>query len=241
VTDPGAELLEAVCSLGDPAPCEAPSGPARRVALLRRRFGLSLPPPFAAPAVDAPVRPATAVDGPAIAAVKWRAFGTSYRGVFPDAFLDGREVVPPPGYWVGRALAPPSRRHRLFAWGPPGAVLGYLDCGPVREGEAGAPAAVGEVYELYVDPCAQGLGGGGLLLDAATSWLAEAGFTRAELSVVSTNEAAQAFYRSRGWAPTGEEEAVDLGIVAFVERRFGRSLAVGGTGTGGFWSRVDGR
>ncbi|MCU1352203.1 MAG: hypothetical protein JWM05_1412, partial [Acidimicrobiales bacterium] len=51
-----------------------------------------------------PVRPAAATDGAAIAAVKWRAFGTSYRGILPDELLDRREVVPPVAFWVGRAM-----------------------------------------------------------------------------------------------------------------------------------------
>ena len=101
IGDPSAELVQLVCRQGDPALLpvgealsDTPpvSGADRRAALLiRRRFGLSLPPPFAGAAdPDMGVRVATAMDGPAIAAVKWRAFGASYRGgILPDAFLDG--------------------------------------------------------------------------------------------------------------------------------------------------------
>lgn len=250
IGDPSAELVGLVTAMGDPPPAVAPPAARRQAELIRRRFGLSLPPPFATPGTDEPVRPATAPDGAAIAAIKWRVFGTNYRGgVLDDAFLDTRDVVPPPMFWTGRAMVPPSRRHQLLVLGGPGRVFGYVDAGPAHpprghagpdpdaaagnvdadevdgevDGDAGGHAdggSTGEVYELYVDPTAQGGGGGGRLLDAAVAGLIEAGFARIELSVLTTNTAAQAFYRSRGWAPTGVVTHVDLGVVAFDEARF---------------------
>ena len=167
-----------------------------------------------------------ALDGAAVAAVKWRAFGTNYRGgVLPDAFLDGRDVVPPASYWVGRAMVPPSRRHRLLVWGRPGTVYGYVDCGPAHPDDAGDRSDVGEVWELYVDPAAQGLGGGARLLAAASAWLDEVGLVHQELSVLRTNPAALAFYRRQGWQPTGAVRPVDLGVVAFEELRLRRGAA----------------
>jgi len=227
VADPGADLLRLVTAAGDPPPAEPTPAGARSAALIRRRFGLALPPPFVGhPGPDEPVRIATATDGPAIAAVKWRAFGANYRGgVLDDDFLDHRGVVPPASFWVGRAMLPPSRRHRLLVWGRPGTVFGYLDAGPVHpeDVDRDAPES-GEVYELYVDPVVQGRGGGGRLLDAAEAWFRSAGFERAELSTLVTNPAAQGFYRSRGWEPTGRIIPVDLGVVAFEEMRFARRL-----------------
>jgi ribosomal protein S18 acetylase RimI-like enzyme len=252
VADPTAELLALVTATGDPPPATVVGAPLRRAELIRRRFGLALPPPFVTvaagdPATTVPVRPAVATDGAAIAAVKWRAFGTNYRGgVLPDAFLDGRDVVPPASFWVGRAMLPPTRRHRLWVWGRPGTVLGYADTGPVREGEratvdrpdadataeADADATadvdvVGEIYEIYVDPAAQGRGGGSALLAAAEAGFAAVGFVTAELSTLTTNRAAQAFYEGRGWIATGAVEHVDLGVVAFDEARYARRLAPG--------------
>jgi GNAT superfamily N-acetyltransferase len=227
VADPGAELVRIVTERGDPPPATADPADQRAAALLRRRFGLALPPPFVSPpSGDEPIRVATALDGPAIACVKWRVFGTSYRGgVLDDAFLDGRDVVPSASWWVGRAMVPPSRRHRLLVWGRPGTVLGYLDAGPVHPDDADPehPEA-GEVYELYVDPIAQGTGGGARLLAAAEEHFVAVGWERAELNVLATNPAAQRFYGEQGWAPTGRQHHVDLGVVAFDEVRFARSL-----------------
>lgn len=226
IAEPSAELIGLVVAGGDPAPTQAPADAVRSANLLRRRFGLSLPLPFVAPpGADEPIRVAAAVDGPAIAAVKWRTFGTTYRGILPDGFLDDRGVVPPASFWVGRAMLPPTRNHRLLVWGRPGAVYGYIDCGPVHPGDAvpERPEA-GEVYELYVDPVAQGQGGGRRLLDEAESWFAERSVATLELSVLAGNEAAQAFYAHAGWIPTGAVTHVDLGIVAFEEHRFTKAL-----------------
>ncbi len=228
IADPSTELVGLVRALGDPAPELASVAQQRAAALIRRRFGLALPPPFAGtPDPAAPVRVATAVDGAAIAAIKWRAFGANYRrGVLPDHFLDDRDVVPSPSFWTGRAMVPPSRWHRLLVWGRPGTVFGYLDGGPVLPDDAiPGDLEAAEVYELYVDPTAQGLGGGARLLAEARRGFQDAGFARTELSVLAANTSAQAFYRSQGWAPTGGAAHVDLGTVAFDELRFAIALS----------------
>lgn len=232
VADPGAELLRLVTGGGaDTAPpIEASAGDRRSAELIRRRFGLALPPPFACvPGRDEPVRRAVATDGAAIAAVKWRAFGASYRGgVLSDAFLDRREVAPPPPFWVGRAMLPPSRRHRLLVWGRPGTVFGYADTGPVHDDDANAERAeAGEVYELYVDPMAQRRGGGARLLAATEEEMVDWGAHWAELSVLDTNTDARAFYEAGGWVDTGQLTHVDLATVAFDERRLARRLRTG--------------
>ena len=226
VADPIAELVELVRRF-DPADPAAVPGAAERApaALVRRRFGLSLPPPFADPLGDGadppPVRPAAPTDGAAIAAVKWRTFGVSYRGVLPDDFLDRRDVVPPPSAWVNRATLPPSRQHALLVWGRPGEVHGYVDTGPARDDDTD-PARTGEVRELYVDPSAQRRGGGVLLLDAAVGRLAAAGLADCLLWVMAANSAGRAFYAAQGWAGDGATKQVALGSSTIEELRYHR-------------------
>lgn len=200
--------------------------------LLRRRFGVSLPPPFvgstdlADPTAE-PVRPAVPADGPAIAAVKWRAFGTCYRGILPDTFLDSREIVPPVSFWVGRAAVPPSRRHSLVVLGRPGHVLGYCDSGPCRDTDVDRECA-GEVYELYVDPSALRCGGGRRLLDDAVQRMQASSSPDVRLWVLEGNAAARAFYAVQGWTADGATRREDLGQVTFEEIRYRSPAHTGG-------------
>ncbi|HEY4378666.1 MAG TPA: GNAT family N-acetyltransferase [Acidimicrobiales bacterium] len=219
LTDPAAELLTLVRRVGFDAPRPIDH---RAADLVRRRFGLALPPPFAAaPAAgeERPVRLAVGIDGPAIASVKWRTYGTNYRGLLPDAFIDQRDIVPPVAFWIGRAAVPPSRRHSLAVWGRPGEVFAYCDAGPCRDDDVES-AVTGEVYELYVDPSVQGRGVGRVLLAEATERLRAAGCTDLRLWTLAANTAAHAFYRQQGWEPDGTERREDLGVVVFDEIRF---------------------
>lgn len=251
VPDPAAELVELVRAMGDPAPCESSMSARRRALLIRRRFGLALPPPLVTVDPSAPIRPARPEDAAAIAAVKWRVFGTDYRGLLPDRFLDERGIVPAVSYWRDRAAGARAGGTAgsvadgwgLLVWGGPGVVQGYLEWGPVddahrrsearsgpaprvreSEGAAGRVGAVGEVFEIYVDPCARGAGGGGRLLDEAVGEMRASGLVGAELSVLEANTAAQDFYRGRDWVMGPDSVLVDLGVVRFRERRFARSL-----------------
>jgi GNAT superfamily N-acetyltransferase len=78
-------------------------------------------------------------------------------------------------------------------------VAGFASYGAAR-GEH-ADAGMGELHAIYVDPPAQGAGAGGALLHAAEEGLRGLGHERAMLWVFVRNEAARAFYASRGWAP----------------------------------------
>ncbi len=170
---------------------------------MRRRFGLSLPPPFAAsPPAPVSVRAAEATDGAAIAAVKWRSWRRAYRTILPDAFLDDLAVVPTPGYWIGRAAVPPSHRHGCFVAGPRGTVLGIADVAPTRDEDLDREA-VTEVLVLYVDPAAQRRGIGGALLAAAVDHARTTGAAEVVLWVAEANVGARAFYEAAGWRADG--------------------------------------
>ncbi len=232
IQDPSEELLALVRrSFPDP-PSDADRSAAR---LVRRRFGLSLPPPFAEVAPDGdvpPVRAAVEADGTAAAAVKWRSWQVGYRGVVDDDFLDHRaEVHPSAAWWSQRAAWPPSRRHRLLVLGRPGEVHGFCDVGPYREagGERGDDVADptgdhgGQVCSLYVDPSGFRRGWGAALLAAGVEHLGEMGLTDLRLWVVDRNRRARAFYESQGWEADGAVAVRPFPDLTVTEVRYRRT------------------
>ena len=113
-------------------------------------------------------------------------------------------------------------------------MYGYVDAGPMHpddadpgSGERRQSPEPARSTSSTSTPRRKGMGGGRRLLEAAEAWLDSAGFTRAELSMLTTNPPAQAFYRAQGWLPTGRIIPVDLGVVAFDEMRFSRPLGRG--------------
>jgi GNAT superfamily N-acetyltransferase len=173
---------------------------------------------------DPIVREAEASDAAAIAALQVRSWQTAYRGIVPDALLDGlAEDV-----WLERwtdALTGAGREgvHRLVsaaAWdGPPCAVAA---CGPAMEPTA---ALTGQLYVLYVDPSSWGCGHGGALLRRVHGLLAADGHAGALLWVAAANARAIAFYEHHGWADDGETQREEVAGAILDEVRMVRDLA----------------
>lgn len=207
INDPNDEIVRLVkAASDDPTPAQR-----QAAGLVRRRFGLALPPPFVErprSGDDAPPRWASAHDGAAVAAVKWRSWRQAYRGIVPDDFLDELPVYPSANYWVGHSARPRSR-HVLMVAGRRGEVHGMCSAGPTG-GHGLDPESEAEVSTLYVDPSAQGLGLGARLLDAVVDHLLDIGFVDVRLWVLRDNQAARRFYERRGWVADGGEQSVPL-------------------------------
>ena len=93
-----------------------------------------------------------------------------------------------------------------------GTVSGLINCGLGRSPEVPVKRSRRflKVRGLVVDEARRRQGVGGALLDAAMNWAKERGAEEVQLSVYEFNDAAAAFYRSRGFVP--------------LDRRFVRSL-----------------
>jgi ribosomal protein S18 acetylase RimI-like enzyme len=226
INDPNDEIVRLVQAAGDdPSPAQR-----QAAGLVRRRFGLALPPPFVDRPRSADARrgvASSAADAAAVAAVKWRSWRSAYRGIVPDDFLDRLPVYPSAAYWVGLSARPRSQ-HVLMVAGRRGEVHGMCSAGPTS-GDGLDPQQVGEVSTLYIDPSAQGRGLGARLLDAVVDQLLDIGFDDVRLWVLRDNEAARRFYERRGWVPDGAEQAVPLNRtdVALAEVRYRWSAADG--------------
>ena len=119
--------------------------------------------------------------------------------------LDGAHRAAAVDLWERTGLTRP--------WNPPGADFDRAVAGPtsvVLGGLEGtrlvATAMVGHdghrgwVYYLAVDPARRHRGAGRSMMDAATTWLREAGVPKVQLMVRSDNVAALGFYDALGFA-----------------------------------------
>ena len=104
--------------------------------------------------------------------------------------------------WKGHLDAPAAGRLLLVAECG-GEIVGTAASGPLRDGD-GDDATTGELYSLYVDPDAWGVGHGAALHEAALAHLAAGGFARAVLWVLEGNARARSFYAAHGWTDEGD-------------------------------------
>lgn len=129
-----------------------------------------------------------------------RSWRDAYRGILPASEV---ERATGPGS-VGRLLKGLDghrRGQRLLVAERPGAeLLGYAWCGP--QPIRGLPYR-GEVYELYLDPCAQRRGVGSRLLDVAIWSLIEQSLHPVLVWVLAQNPA-RYFYETRGGVPVAK-------------------------------------
>jgi len=139
------------------------------------------------------IRLARASDADAIAQLHVLSWRGSYRGILPDAYLEGDVEAERAAAWA-----------RFFAEPPPGAVAFVAPgVGQSLDGfialEQGHDQGYDAVIEnLHVAPVAQGRGLGKKLLAAGAAQLIAAGGTSACLWVYDANKAAIGFYEALG-------------------------------------------
>ena len=140
------------------------------------------------------VRPATVEDALAVETVRVATWQAAYRGLLPDALLDGLVVDA-------------DRRAAAIAEGTSTTLLavdvdgpvGMAACGPSRDDDLDGL----ELYALYVLPRAWQEGVG-------TALLAACGAVRS-LWVLEGNARGRAFYARHGFVPDGAVKVLELG------------------------------
>jgi ribosomal protein S18 acetylase RimI-like enzyme len=129
------------------------------------------------------IRAATLADARAIADVHVASWRAGYRGLMPDAYLDGLAVADRVALW--ETILVDGVTVVLIAPGEP--IAGFVAFNP----------STGEIGALYVDPTRFRTGVGSALLAAAHERLAE--HPEVVLWVLDGNEAARAFYGRHGY------------------------------------------
>ncbi|HEX3723345.1 MAG TPA: GNAT family N-acetyltransferase [Nitrolancea sp.] len=161
------------------------------------------------------VREAREGDATGIAEVHVASWRTTYRGIVPDAYLDGLSVERRGAMWSREIVSRP-RTGGIFVAEDGDQILGFSSCGPNRDED---PDYDGELFAVYLLQPYQGRGLGSQLMRLAARRLAERGFHSMMLWVLATNPA-RGFYAALG----GQElrtKIVDIGGSPLEEVAYG--------------------
>jgi GNAT superfamily N-acetyltransferase len=163
------------------------------------------------------VRKATARDAGSISRIQERGWQAAYRHVFPVEELDRGGFIEP-ARWRSRLRHPP-KGWVTFVAARESAVIGFASVGPSRD-----LPSLGELYAIYVEPCAWSGGAGRALIAEAERELGSR-YEEATLWVLEDNPRARRFYELSGWSPDGARKAFDRWGVAAPEIRYRKRLA----------------
>jgi GNAT superfamily N-acetyltransferase len=169
------------------------------------------------------IRFARMQDVPQIAAVHVRSWQAAYRGLLPQAYLDGLDPGQRIRQWERSVSAADRSYGETLVADAAGRLSGFVSYGPARDDDADARRA-GEIYAIYLLPDAWDTGIGRQLMAAALDRLGKAGFDQVILWVLDSNTRARRFYEAGGWRPDEAAKQDDSFGVPMTEVRYRRSL-----------------
>jgi GNAT superfamily N-acetyltransferase len=146
------------------------------------------------------LRHASSADAGLLAAIHATSWQAAYRGILPEAFLNGQVVNERAAFWHARMNAPDDGRRLVLIAELAGDAAGFV----CVERPIGSPWGA-LLDNLHTLPQRQGIGVGKLLIGAAQDWARACGETQIHLYVLEGNTAAIAFYERQGWRPAGSE------------------------------------
>jgi ribosomal protein S18 acetylase RimI-like enzyme len=158
------------------------------------------------------VRLAAPEDAGAIADAHVRGWQAAYRGLVPDAILDGFLVEARVARWRD-TLAARDAEHPNRTWvvaDADGSVVGFTETGPGRDESAPPPDGAGEVYAIYLAPEARGRGYGRALFARAVDDLRSRDFDPIVVWVFEGNPVGRRFYEAAGFRPDGARYTIDF-------------------------------
>ena len=151
------------------------------------------------------IRAARVADASQIAVVHVRSWQGAYRGLLPQAYLDGLDPAQRVGRWERSLAEANDGRNGVLVADASATLLGFAGYAPTRDGDVD-PARVGEIDAIYLLPSVWGKGLGRRLMGAALTRLAEAQFDQVTLWVLDSNVRARRFYEAGGWLADGAPE-----------------------------------
>ena len=169
------------------------------------------------------IRPAVVQDARAIAEAHVESWRSTYRGIFPEALLNGLSVEKRESFWRGSLAAQePSPAITLVGSDVRGNLVAFLSGGKERTGQLGCD---GEIYAIYLLEEAQRKGLGGLLVRQFVRDLEMLGLGSMAVWVLDLNPSKR-FYERLGAKVIGQKE-IEQGGQPFTEVAYGwQSLKV---------------
>lgn len=168
----------------------------------------------------ATIRLATPVDAAAVAAISVRGWQAAYRGIVPDAVLDGLSLERRATGWRTAIERSATSDERVWVLTAPTGLIGFAASGPARDESAAPPVGAGEVYAIYVEPTELRRGHGRRLFAHAVSDLADRGFDPIVVWVFDANPPARRFYEAAGFRPDAARATIDFDGVPVDEVRY---------------------
>ena len=168
------------------------------------------------------VRVARTDDAEAIADAHVRSWLATYRGLVPDAILDGLSVERRTTFWrdtISAETGGSVPTARTWVVEAAARVQGFAATGAIRDQPDGL-AGAGEVFAIYLAPEARGRGFGRALFTHAVDDLRARGFDPVVVWVFEANTEARRFYEAAAFEPDGARQPVDFGEVALPEIRY---------------------
>lgn len=161
---------------------------------------------------------ATADMAEELADVHVRAWQATYRGIFPDEYLDN--LTPEKRAKTFRRVVTASpEEFYLFRVGGKAAGMAIL-C-PARE--EGAERFHGELGAIYFLPEYWGKGYGRQAIDFCFGRFRERGYRKLYLWVIENNDRARRFFVNAGFAPDGPRKEIQVGK-SLTQIRYAKSL-----------------
>jgi GNAT superfamily N-acetyltransferase len=169
------------------------------------------------------IRAARVADAAQIAVVHVRSWQSAYRGLLPQAYLDGLDPAQRVGRWERYLTEVDGTTGGVLVAEDDGHLIGFISHSQSRDADAD-PKQVGEVGAVYLLSNAWRNGVGSRLMNAALGRLAEAGFTEATLWALDSNVRARRFYEAVGWSADGALKSDESRGFPMTEVRYRKSL-----------------
>ena len=150
-----------------------------------------------------------------------RSWQVAYRGIVPDAILDGLSIESRVEFWaraIAQTATEPSRDVRIWVVEEADQVVGLATTRACPD--ADVPPGTGELHSIYLAPEAWSRGLGATLLAAAVADLHERGFAPLVLWVIEANVRGRRFYERTGWLADGGRQPIDFDGVLVDEIRY---------------------